>query len=142
MLLFTACGGDRQPDENGGETPAQTVEKSLELPADFSAFYNKFHQNEDYQLEHIVWPLKGLPDQVDAETLAADNFYFKKEDWVIHRPIRDPDQEFDQYFAIIDDGLIIEKIESKILSMSMERRFAKIDTAWYLIYYQGMNQMK
>ena len=41
-----------------------------------------------------------------------------------------------------DDKLIVERIETIATNLAMERRFAKMGTEWYLIYYSGMNPMK
>jgi hypothetical protein len=45
--------------KNGAKDPAEKVVKPEDLPADFQAFYQRFHADSAYQMSHIEWPLKG-----------------------------------------------------------------------------------
>lgn len=116
-------------------------DQSAKLPDDFEEFYEKFHTSDAFQMEHTIFPLKGLPGAADAETIEKNNFYWQAEDWKMHHKLVNPDNLFEQTFLMIDDKLIIDKIDLAGQGMGMERRFAKLDDDWYLIYYIAMNPM-
>lgn len=141
MVLLNACGDTARQGDNGTASSTEMAEEA-KLPPDFMPFYSKFHADSAFQMEHIIWPLKGLPDQADAEVIREDHFYFQKDNWRIHHELVDPDGEFDHYFALVDDKLIVERIETAATNLAMERRFAKMNGTWHLIYYSGMNPMK
>ena len=61
-LIFTNCNRQKEAKES------LSKEVSKELPADFVAFYEKFHQDSAYQMAHIIFPLEGYPAQVDSAT--------------------------------------------------------------------------
>jgi hypothetical protein len=143
-LYLASCKGKANinNEETGHDLDSPGNESEAQLPEDFSEFYEQFHTDEEYQVAHIIWPLRGLPDNADSVIVAEDNYYYQKEDWIMHHKLNDPENNFEQYFAIIDDKLIIDKIEMKSTNLSMERRFAKMNDDWNLIYYVGMNPMK
>lgn len=142
IIAFSACS-EKQAKKGNGDSPEELeAADSLDLPADFLAFYQVFHADSAFQTDRIIWPLKGLPDQADAETILGDHFYHQRDDWTIHRELVDPGNEFDHYFALVDERLIVERIQTRATNLGMERRFAKMDGKWYLIYYAGMNPMK
>lgn len=107
---------------------------------EFESFYEIFHQDSLFQLEHIIFPLQGMPTSIGDNPEDISNFKWQKSDWLMHRPI-DPDGEFKQVLTPIDEALIIEKIVHQSGSYAMERRFAKLGDDWYLIYYAGLNRM-
>lgn len=141
LVLLASCQSRQEHNSDEDKASEASIDYPQDLPADFKIFYDRFHSDEDYQMTHILWPLRGLPDQVDSLTLANDNYRFEKDNWVMHRHMQDPDHDFEQYFAVVDDKLIIDRIETSVMQMRMERRFAKLDTSWYLIYYMGMNRI-
>ena len=136
------------PSNFGKGTKALTPERTdvsedgePKLPEDFVTFYEQFHKDEEFQLQHIIFPLKGLPGAADAETIEKNNFYWQGDDWKMHHELVNPDNMFTQSFLMIDDKLIIDRIDLEGQGMGMERRFAKLDDDWYLIYYIAMNPM-
>ncbi len=109
------------------------------LPGDFSKFFNQFHEDSVYQVEHIMFPLEGLPASTgDGDTLTSNRYFWQKADWKIHRHINDPGQNFDNWFEVMDARVIEHWIQMKGTNLYMRRRFAKLDDGWHLIYYQGM----
>lgn len=120
--------------------PQETQEQATGL-TDFEIFYNKFHQDSLYQLDHIVFPLEGLPRDVDSTTLANKDFKWQKEDWVMHRKLGEGDQDFRIEWTNFGPDLVIEKIIHGSETLGMVRRFAKMGDEWYLIYYAGLNRI-
>lgn len=117
-------------------------ELAAELPAEFVQFYHAFHQDSTFQVEHIVFPLEGIPAMADSLTLARDKYRWPKAGWKIHKPL-DPERgDFRRKFFMMDDQLIIETISQAESQFAMQRRFAKLGDDWFLIYYAGMNPVK
>ena len=130
-----------QPIPKETESMAEpTPEISNNLPADFEQFYEAFHGDSVFQLAHIMFPLEGLPPNVDSTTMAG-NFRWQKENWVLHRPFNAMDGAFIRDYRVLGDELVIEDIQHESGRYGMERRFAKYDDGWYLIYYAGMNEL-
>jgi hypothetical protein len=112
------------------------------LPADFKAFYESFHADSLYQLKHIHFPLQGLPTNADSATVASQRFYHEEKDWVMHHPVDFSTGEFSQKFAIVlPDKMIEEYIIKSDNTLGIQRRFAKIDNEWNLIYYVAPNRI-
>ncbi|MBK7871780.1 MAG: hypothetical protein IPJ74_14430 [Saprospiraceae bacterium] len=126
LALFAACGGGvQQPDAS-----------------EFEAFYEQFHSDPAYQMAHINFPLEGLPSDADAETIDSGNFHWDAEDWVTQRPFNFANSEFSRELLSFGDDLVIEKIIHRSGEYGTIRRFAKMGSEWYLIYYAGMNRIE
>lgn len=127
----------------GALLPACSGESSSDAAADdFSAFYERFHRDADYQLAHINFPLEGLPSDADAETIASGNFHWEAEDWELQRPFDVENSDFNREFIRFGDDLVVEKIIHKSGEYGTIRRFAKMGKEWYLIYYAGLNRIE
>ena len=118
------------------------LQASNELPADFQDFYQRFHRDEDFQLSRIDFPLEGLPPDVDEGTLVSGDFTWKKDEWVMHKPLGTFGSDFKQRFVELEDGLIVEVIRQADSKFAIERRWARQDGEWRLVYYAGMNLME
>lgn len=128
-------------NSKGGSTATEDSDavSADTLPGDFSAFFDRFHEDSVYQVEHIMFPLEGLPASTgDGDTLTSLRYFWQKADWKIHRHINDPGQNFDNWFEVTDARVIEHWIQMKGTNLYMRRRFAKLDDGWYLIYYQGL----
>jgi hypothetical protein len=139
LLPMTSCksGGNNAPAEAATEAPVDT------LPGDFVAFFNRFHDDSVYQMEHILWPLEGLPAAVvDGEDIPSERYYWQKSNWKKHNHFTDPGGNFDQWYEVANDRFIEHWIQLKGTNMYMRRRFAKLDDGWFLIYYQGLRPME
>ena len=111
------------------------------LSADFRAFYESFHTDSIYQMKHIVFPLKGLPSNVDSAMIAKDTFHFRANDWMMHRSVDFSKGEFVQIITPMGDIMVTERIIKSDNSFGIERRFAKLgDGQWSLIYYVAPNR--
>jgi hypothetical protein len=124
LLTFTACGNER--------------DASATAPDDFAAFYERFHRDSLYQIEHINFPLEGLPGNA-AEADAS--FRWERESWRMHKPIDPEESGFHSEFSRLGD-IVIERIVHESGEYGMMRRFARLnDGEWYLIYYVGLNPL-
>ena len=135
-LLFISC-----QIQSEKQTPAGKLGTAGELPADFIEFYQRFHDDSVYQLEHIQFPLSGLPANADTMETSAGTFKWKQSNWKIHKPIDSTLTGYVKSFRKFDDGVIIEIITQRQVGIGMERRFVKMDGNWQLIYYAGMNYL-
>lgn len=136
FLLFTACGqGEAEPNEITGSS----TEKPEPL-AEFIQFYEQFHQDSLFQIEHILFPLAGAPSMLTNQAVPS-GFKWQREDWVMQQPL-DPDGEFKQQFSPVDEALVIEYIVHESGKYAMERRFARLGDEWNLIYYSDLNAVR
>lgn len=131
MVLIWSC--------NTGPSHQQKVEtnpqESTSLPADFLEFYERFHQDTTYQLDHIVWPLAGRPGALDTLSLDENgSFFWEKDKWTIHKPFNH-DAQFDREFEVLGSNLVNEISTHQEHGVTMLRRFAKTSGGWNLIYY-------
>ena len=118
---------------------SKTKEKTTsKLPNSFLTFYDRFHTDSAFQMNHIVFPLSGTPGSLDTIS-DSKHFQWKKANWKLHRPVEI--KEFKKHYAIIDSTLITEYIYHP-KGYGLERRFAKMNHDWYLIYYGGMSKME
>ena len=112
---------------------------SLKLPADFEAFFDRFHTDSQYQMDHIIFPLEGLPNSTgDADTLPVDRYFWQRDAWLKHNHLTDPSNQFENWFEVLNDRIIEHWVQMKGTNLVIRRRFAKLDDEWFLIYYAGL----
>jgi hypothetical protein len=103
------------------------------LPTDFIEFYDKYHADSAFQLEHTLFPLPYLGQKKNIQEWTADN-------WVLHQPIDIKASElFDRSFYRIGRSIIGEEIISPSLNLKIERRWQETQGKWLLIYYQPLD---
>ncbi|MBP8726088.1 MAG: hypothetical protein KBF37_07645 [Saprospiraceae bacterium] len=134
-LLFTAFACRK-----AGTPPAGVGSAENELPADFASFYAKFHADSAYQLSHIDFPLRGLPDGADVEDPDVADYFYTADQWSMHR-LFDP-KLFETRFLILADMLIEERIKDRRQGWMIIRRYARDSEGWKLIYYAGVNNYR
>jgi hypothetical protein len=135
LLLTESC---KPKGDSAEATNAEEVEVDT-LPDDFAAFFDRFHEDSAYQMEHILFPLEGLPVSTgDGDTLTNKRYYWQKQDWKKHNRFTDPGRDFVQWYEVLNDRIIEHWIQMNGTNLCMRRRFAKLDDGWYLIYYQGL----
>ena len=120
---------------------ADSVEDSGKLPKDFMVFYDRFHSDSMYQLEHILFPLEGLPPDADSLTANSGNFRWQRADWILHKHFDSMEGNFTQNLIPIGDQMVVEQIRHTQAAYGMQRRFAKMGDEWQLIYYGAMNRL-
>ena len=136
MKLRQMTGNVDQPEEVVEEYSADES-----MPEGFLAFYQRFHEDSLFQLEHIVFPLQGIPAEADSMTIVEGSFRWQKENWVMHHPIEDAGTQFSRSMKKVGDEIVIENITVAKGQYGMQRRFSKMSDEWYLIYYAGMNRL-
>lgn len=107
---------------------------------DFEEFYQRFLNDEDFQLNHINFPLEGLPANATSEDI-DNGFRWEKRNWRMHRPMAE-DTGFDSDFNFLSDNLVVEEIIHEHDGYGMLRRFARLGDEWYLIYYAALNPLQ
>lgn len=111
------------------------------LPADFVAFYERFLQDSLYQMEHINFPLEGIPDNVSNYPNYTQGFRWDQSEWVMHRAIQKDSTGFSSSFSQLGP-IIIEELLHESGQYGMLRRFSNNGDEWRLIYYAGLNPLK
>jgi hypothetical protein len=117
----------------------KTADLPAELPVDFQVFYELFHRDSAYQMEHITFPLAGLPDYAEPDQLGGTSYFWQVEDWTMHRPRQKEEEDFVRSVDLLSEGMVRERLIHKERLLMTERRFAKMGEEWYLIYYAGIN---
>ncbi len=129
--FLAGCGREEQVEEQLPDTYA-----------DFAEFYERWHRDSTFQMEHIQFPLQGLPQRADSATVARNNFFFHAEDWTLHRPVDFTKSDFRREFVPLGKDIIIEYILHRSGDYGMVRRWARQNGEWYLIYFADMNQVR
>ncbi len=112
---------------------------TVDLPGDFLAFYDRFHADSLYQLEHIVFPLSGVPTGADAWP-DDQKFTWERDDWKMHRSMAEL-SGYKKVLSVWNGDIVIEDITQEAVAIGMQRRFARMDGEWMLIYYAAMNPL-
>jgi len=107
------------------------------LPNGFEAFYEQFHRDSLFQMEHITWPLAGQTGvYTDSTTMVVTDVAWAPETWRMHRPADLSGGAYNRVFKQVGDFMVIERIATKVGNFGLERRFAQYgDGRWELIYY-------
>lgn len=129
LLCIIAC------TSNQSRIPEKAEEESFLFSEEFENFYDKFHSDAFYQLEHISFPLEGNSYTEDSE---VEMTKWTKSNWKIHKPFDDLGGTFQRSFSSFGD-IVTEVISDQNKISSMERRFAKVQGEWNLIYYDPIH---
>ncbi len=107
----------------------------------FAEFYAQFHADSIYQMEHIPFPIGGMPSFTNSDLAQMPDFQWTAENWRLHRPLES--KEFTREFTQLGDGLVEEQILHQSGRFGMLRRFARMgDGEWYLIYFADLNPIR
>jgi len=124
FLVFFACKTDQST-----KPETQAVVNEVEIPEEFVSFYNKFHSDSIFQMQHIVFPLRGsTKDQV-----------YGADDWIMHKPFDNQGGTFQRSYNNLN-GIIIEFVTEETGFATIERRFSKMGGDYHLIYYDIKTQ--
>jgi hypothetical protein len=142
VLAFFSC--KNRPFGNA-DTPAQAEQTSsaaANLPESFNPFYEKFHRDSLFQVNHVIWPLQGEKSiQTDSSTTEVREYRWTPETWIMHHPIDYSNNDYVREVSMMGDFMVIEIIKTRMYGYGIERRFAKqADGDWALIYYSDMKQ--
>lgn len=102
------------------------------LPEGFSEFYQKFHEDSIYQLDHILFPFQSR--KYETKDMYTTHTW-QREDWKIHKALDKNQEGFEREYTVVDSQYLTEIIYLKAGGFGLERRFAYLDTAWYLVMY-------
>ncbi len=125
-LLISCKNQAEPPDAN----PEQLESDSL--PQSFLEFYERFHKDSLYQLDHILFPLESKVYESKDEYY--DRFW-DRENWKTHQALDKNQEGFERKYTLLDDYFISEILTLKAGGFGIERRFAFMDTTWYLVLY-------
>lgn len=106
---------------------------------EFLSFYERFSTDSLFQMQHIIFPLEGIRSLQDSLDVVGPDFKWEEDTWVVHGPFDDMNGQFNREFLSMK-GIVIEKISDQSGSFSMERRFGRLSSGWYLIYYREMGK--
>lgn len=110
-----------------------------EIPEDFVSFYEQFHLDTAYQVDHIMFPLEGMPSLDPNSDLNGFTFWWERIGWKYHKPYDDQNGTYSRSFSNFG-GIITEHIRDNSGQFTMMRRFSKMDDEWMLIYYKQMGR--
>ena len=122
-------------DNNAREFVEEEIYESS-LPDDFHIFYDKFHSDSSFQMNRILFPLKGQTKAIDSTKIAQEIFW-QQNQWILHKPFDSQHGTFERIFTNIG-GIITETISANEGLFTLEKRYAKLSGDWHLIYYQEL----
>jgi hypothetical protein len=125
------------------ESSPSSKSSHRQVPADFWAFYRRFHTDSLFQMKHISWPLPGQSTEASPEGgLRAKPVYWEKEHWRLQRPVDFNSGEFKQELQAMEGRYVVEIISyAKAPQYGLERRFMRRgDGRWELVYYADMHE--
>jgi hypothetical protein len=103
------------------------------LPEDFIRFYENYHSDSVFQIEHTQFPLPYL-----GEKRSIDKW--TKENWIRHKEVDIENSNiFERSFYRMDNNIIGEEIYSPSLKVKIDRRWMKTTNKWTLIYYKPID---
>jgi hypothetical protein len=137
IILISSC----RNNESGIRAVQDQKKNSFEsLPEDFKNFYTQFHADSVFQINHIFFPLEGLPNHADPAFIGDEKFFWSADQWIFQKSDFQGDHTFESDYLNLKDVLIEEKIKDIKNDLTLIRRFAKTGDGWRLIYYAGMNK--
>lgn len=144
ILAFQKIMNDgNSSSEVTAEENSITVDGELtdeaEIPKDFIEFYTKFHEDSLFQIEHITFPLEGLPPNVHNSKIPLNEFRWTKEKWRMHHLPDEKNVDMEKKWVKLGDKVIVEMIQLNETKMAMQRRFAKTSRGWAMTYYAPPN---
>ena len=127
-LLASGCH-DRAREEDGADYTG------------FVNFYERFHQDSAFQMAHILFPLQGLPAAGDTTSAPGQPFFWQEENWKMQGPFDADRSEFTRTIKPYGPDIMVEEIVHRNGEIGMMRRWARLDSTWYLVYYAGLNAL-
>ena len=66
--FLTACASEDKSTENTATAESDARAKAYQ---EFADFYENFHQDSVVQMDHILFPLPGLPREADSSLISS-----------------------------------------------------------------------
>jgi len=136
-IVFSQCKAKTESTTDNKE------QKEIELSQEFKDFLSKFESDSTFQMTHIAFPLEGairapqddlLPDEPERYDSLVP-YKWRKNKWKLHHKFNSYDSIFQRKYFILTEDMILEKTSGVNGLFQMERRFAKMNDGWNLIYY-------
>ena len=140
--VFITCTilscNDLKSKQHNNKLTTQSVE-------DFNIFYKKFYADSTFQINRIVFPLKGYNQNLhdlyeemknDENVKKQPESYFTQKGelgFLVAPPLEDTTYRFELKKM---DTLVIEKIWIEDSGFLVEKRFKPIDSKWHLVYFR------
>ena len=100
----------------------------------FDAFYNRFHEDMDFQMTRVRFPLEGLNVEGEKTTKwSKENYVFMKV------RVQDIDNKLYHIDTEKTPESFIQKVSLPNSGFYSEYRFKLIDNRWYLVYVMDQN---
>jgi len=100
----------------------------------FDSFHKRFLSDENFQLERIKFPVRGIYMDNDlAGTVDSDSMIWTKEKWVVIKKLDDKDLKNFRISNDISENMAIIKTEGIEGGFLFVETYKKIDNKWYLI---------
>ena len=130
--------------ENSNPKLGEATVTTVKLPDGFEDFYQAFHADSLFQMQHINWPLQGLKGvMIDSARSGTETIWWQPEQWHLQRLDWVGTGDYEQEWSTLNDKLVIERIRAKSVPYGIERRFSKQpDGNWELIYYADIHEFK
>lgn len=146
IFAFVSCKqNSAKSTDSESSSPEIAVKQTAplqKLSPDFEVFYEKFHTDPAYQVEHIIWPLEGLTSSQDTtQKIRRIPKTFQKDQWEVHKKLDMSSGDFVQEWSFLSEDLLEETIRYSAAAYGMRRRFARMGGEWYLIYYMDMQDL-
>ncbi len=132
-ILFLTLGCKNKDAENKSTLALYDTEE-------FKVFLDSFSVDSAFQMNHIAFPLEGMPAPQDSTDVFSADFRWSAENWVLHKAYDDYNGTFSREFIDLAGGIVIERVSDASGLYTMERRFAKLSDGWNLIYYREMGK--
>jgi hypothetical protein len=120
----------------------QEISTESGVAEDFTRFYDRFLSDSLYQMQHIQFPLAGMPMDSDSSTAQLGNYYWDAATWRMHKPMDFKGTYFKRIITAPFPNVIQETVQDTMTKYAIMRRFTKMDKEWMLIYYMNMNRLK
>lgn len=140
VLMLSSCTNKDPGKMENSPISSESFQTDTSLPQDFFEFYKLFHEDSLFQMTHIDFPLKGLPQNADPDDPNYDDFYYTQDQWELHRAF--DLSQFNRDFVNMADIVIEERVTEKKYGLMIIRRFSKGSDGWRLIYYAALNKYK
>ncbi|MEM8894114.1 MAG: hypothetical protein AAGC88_06020 [Bacteroidota bacterium] len=101
---------------------------------DFETFYDRFHEERDFQLDRVAFPLEG---QLTDDQGTSD---WTREGWEMHRgKVTEITASNYDTEIIRKDNEVTDKVKLRDAGFYIERRFEQIKGRWFLVYYEKVD---
>ena len=124
LMTISSC---KQQVKSSKETTLQEET----IPESFFNFYNRFHTDSTFQIEHIAFPIPEIEAGVK----------YTPDTWILNKPFSVDDENYKREIQNVN-GIIHEVIYHTQGIFTLERRFTKlVEDQWHLIFYKVSNDL-